>query len=94
MVAFEDPDDHLKTLPTVLPEFQGVTIGGFYAGTPHLVTADNVGTLPPGQGGLNPNGAIVFMWHSHTERELTNDDIFPGGAMAMMMIEHPLTPIP
>jgi FtsP/CotA-like multicopper oxidase with cupredoxin domain len=93
-VASEDPADHGNTLPTVLPEYQGVTIGGFYAGTPHLVTADNVGTLPPGQGGLNPNGAIVFMWHSHTERELTNDDIFPGGAMAMMMIEHPLTPIP
>jgi hypothetical protein len=29
------------------------------------------------------------MWHSHTERELTNDDIFPGGMMTMMIIEGP-----
>jgi hypothetical protein len=33
------------------------------------------------------------MWHSHTERELTNDDIFPGGMMTMMIVEHPDTDI-
>ena len=87
----EDPDDHGKPLPTVLPDFLSVTIGGFYSGSPFI---GGVEALPPGQGGLNPNGAVVFMWHSHTERELTNDDLFPGGAMSMMMIEHPDTPIP
>ena len=34
------------------------------------------------------------MWHSHTEREMTNDDIFPGGMMTMMMVEHPSVQIP
>lgn len=91
MAPNEDPADHGKPLPTVLPDFLSVTIGGFYSGSPFIGQVD---ALPPGQGGLNPNGAVVFMWHSHTERELTNDDIFPGGAMSMMMIEHPDTPIP
>jgi len=26
------------------------------------------------------------MWHSHSERELTNNDIFPGGFLTMMGI--------
>jgi len=91
MAPNEDAADHGKPLPTVLPDFLSVTIGGFYSGSPFIGQLD---ALPPGQGGLNPNGAVVFMWHSHTERELTNDDIFPGGAMAMMMIEHPDVPIP
>ena len=24
------------------------------------------------------------MWHSHTEKEMTNNDIFPGGMMTML----------
>ena len=91
MEPSEDPADHGKPLPTELPDYLSLTIGGFYAGSPFI---GKVEALPPGQGGLNPNGAVVFMWHSHTERELTNDDIFPGGAMSMMMIEHPSVELP
>jgi hypothetical protein len=29
------------------------------------------------------------MWHSHTEKELTNHDIFPGGLMTMFIVEPP-----
>jgi hypothetical protein len=27
------------------------------------------------------------MWHSHNEKEVTTDDIFPGGMMTMLIIE-------
>lgn len=76
--------DHGKAIPVTLPEGQELTFGGFYSGSPFLgALAD----LPPGEGGLNLNGGLFFMWHSHNEQELTNDDIFPGGMMTMMIIE-------
>jgi hypothetical protein len=62
-----------------------------YGGSPFLGT---LGSLPPGEGGLNPNAGFVFMWHSHTEKEMTNWDIFPGGMMTMLIIEPPGVPIP
>ena len=34
------------------------------------------------------------MWHSHNEKEITTDDIFPGGMMTMLVIEAPWVPIP
>lgn len=71
-------------LPVIIPENQDLAFGGFYGGSPFLGTSDS---LPIGEGGLNPNGGIVFMWHSHTERELTNNDIFPGGMFTMVIIE-------
>lgn len=76
--------DHGKPFPVVLPENQDLTFGGWWSGSPYL---GNLGALPPGEGGLNPNGGFSFMWHSHTEKELTNYDIFPGGMMTMMIIE-------
>jgi hypothetical protein len=29
------------------------------------------------------------MWHSHTEKEITNFDVFPGGMMTMLIVEAP-----
>lgn len=81
---YESVADHGKPLPVILPENQDLTFGGFYSGSPFL---GSMGTLPPGEGGLNPNAGLVFMWHSHTERELVNNDIFPGGMMTMLIIE-------
>ncbi len=82
--------DHGKPLPVTLPETQDLTFGGFYSGSPFLGA---FGQLPPGEGGLNANGGLFFMWHSHTERELVNFDIFPGGMMTMLIIEPPGVPI-
>ena len=82
--------DHGKPLPVVLPEAQDLTFGGFYSGSPFLGA---FAALPPGEGGLNANGGLFFMWHSHTERELVNNDIFPGGMMTMLIIEPPGVPI-
>lgn len=89
----EDESSHCKDLEgasgrLVLPEQQALTFGGLWSGSPYMGV---VGSLPPDQGGLNPNGGFSFMWHSHTERELTNDDIFPGGMMTMMIVEAPGT---
>jgi len=82
--------DHGKPFPVVLPEKQDLAFGGWWSGSPYL---GSLGALPPGEGGLNPNGGFSFMWHSHTERELTNYDIFPGGMMTMMIIEAYNVPI-
>ncbi len=90
LVPGEPVADHGKPLPVVLPENQDLTFGGFWSGSPFLGT---MGTLPPGEGGLNPNAGLVFMWHSHTERELVNNDVFPGGMMTMLIIEPAGVPI-
>lgn len=76
--------DHGKPFPVALPEQQDLAFGGFYSGSPFLGTSDS---LPPGEGGLNPNAGYVYMWHSHTEKEMVNYDIFPGGMMTMLIIE-------
>jgi hypothetical protein len=83
--------DHGKVLPVTLPEAQSLAFGGFWSGSPFM---GDVAPLPPGEGGLNPFGGFFFMWHSHSEKELTNFDIFPGGMMTMMVVEPPGTPIP
>jgi FtsP/CotA-like multicopper oxidase with cupredoxin domain len=75
----------------VLPALQDVTFGGMYSGSPFL---GHFGQLPPGEGGLNLNGGLFFMWHSHQEKELTNFDIFPGGMLTFVIVEPPGTPIP
>ena len=83
-VTHEYCPDHGKEIPVLLPEGQELTFGGFYSGSPFLgALAD----LPPGEGGLNLNGGLFFMWHSHNEQELTNDDIFPGGMLTQMIVE-------
>jgi hypothetical protein len=37
----------------------------------------------------NAGGGYAYMWHSHTEKEMTNNDIFPGGMMTMLIIVPP-----
>lgn len=83
-VTHEYCPDHGKPFPTILPEKQDLAFGGWYGGSPFL---GSTGALPPGEGGLNPNGGFSYMWHSHTEKELTNFDIFPGGMLTMLIIE-------
>lgn len=89
----EDCNFHGVRLDTkvVLPGLQDVTFGGWYSGSPFL---GHFGQLPPGEGGLNLNAGLFFMWHSHNEKELTNFDIFPGGMLTFVIIEPPGTPIP
>ena len=89
-VTHEYCADHGKPLPVVLPQTLELANGGWRSGTPYLAS---LGALPPGEGGPNPNGGFAFMWHSHTEKELTNYDIFPGGMLTMLIIEAYNVPI-
>ncbi|MBU0960077.1 MAG: multicopper oxidase domain-containing protein [Proteobacteria bacterium] len=89
--TYEYCPDHGKKFPVVLPDNLDLAFGGFYSGSPYF---GNLGSLPPGEGGLNPFGGYAFMWHSHTEKELTNFDIFPGGLMTMLVIVPQGAPIP
>ncbi len=78
--------DHGKPLPVVLPENQDLTFGAMHSGSPYLGA---LGALPPGEGGMNPSAGFMFMWHSHSEKELLNGDIFPGGMMTMLLVDAP-----
>ncbi|RMH16013.1 MAG: multicopper oxidase family protein [Gammaproteobacteria bacterium] len=80
--------DHNKAIPVQLPDLNVMAFGGFYGGSPYL---GNLGSLPPGEGGLNPNAGFAYMWHSHAERELTNYNVYPGGMLTMLIIEAPST---
>lgn len=75
--------DHGKPIPVTLPQLSALAFGGFYSGSPYLGA---LGALPPGEGGLNPNAGFGYMWHSHTEREIVNNDVFPGGMLTMMIV--------
>ncbi len=83
--------DHGRPIPVTLPNLSNLTFGGFYSGSPYLGA---LGSLPPGEGGMNPSAGFTYMWHSHTERELVNNDVFPGGMMTMLIIEAPGVEIP
>lgn len=74
--------DHGKPFPVKLPVDQDLTFGQMYGGTPFLGA---VGNLPPGEGGFNPGG-FMYMWHSHNEKEIINNNIFPGGMLTMVLV--------
>jgi hypothetical protein len=48
------------------------------------------GTTPPsGTIANSPSGeaGFAFMWHSHNEREITTNNVFPGGMLMMMLVD-------
>ena len=87
--------DHLKPIPITPPDPQIVANGAWYAGTPYLgIQTSNSGfnstPLPPGTlnfNGGNTEAGYAYMWHSHNEREITTNDVFPGGMMMMLIID-------
>ena len=84
--TFEYCEDHGVPFPVILPERDSLTLGQFYSGSPFL---GGTGTLAPGDPGLNATAGYFYMWHSHTEKELTSNDIWPGGLVSFMIVEHP-----
>ena len=82
--------------PVTLPDPNILTNGAWYGGSPYLgpdATGRAVGshgtTPPSGTVGNSPSSeaGFAFMWHSHNEREITTNNIFPGGMMMMMLVD-------
>ena len=95
--------DHNNPIPITPPDPQIVANGLWYGGTPYMGLAQiPVGggspqflstPLPPGTTIQNPTAGYAFMWHSHAERELTTNNVFPGGMLMMLVIQPPSAPI-
>jgi hypothetical protein len=80
--------DHGKPFPVVPPDPNIVANGQWYGGTPYLGLTNFNGTvLPPGTLNQNPSAGYSYMWHSHNEREITTNDVFPGGILMMLIID-------
>ncbi len=83
--------------PVTLPDPNIFTNGAWYGGSPYL-GPDATGARgrphaarrpPSGTIANSPSGeaGFAFMWHSHNEREITTNNIFPGGMMMMMLVD-------
>jgi FtsP/CotA-like multicopper oxidase with cupredoxin domain len=58
-------------------------------------TNANCTTLLPSNTQANPANerGWAFMWHSHNEREITTNNVFPGGMLMMMLVDSREFPI-
>jgi hypothetical protein len=94
----ENCADHGKPIPVMPPDPQIVANGLWYSGTPYL-GMQTIGSsfastpLPPGTSLQNTSAGYAYMWHSHDEREITTNDVFPGGMMMMLIIDPPGTSV-
>ncbi len=62
---------------------------GTNAGTGAVNCGASGSTPPSGTIANSPSGeaGFAFMWHSHNEREITTNNIFPGGMLMMMLVD-------
>ena len=81
--------------PVTLPDPNILTNGNWYSGSPYLgpdattrATGPN-SVYQPANTQANPANerGYAFMWHSHNEREITTNNVFPGGMMMMMLVD-------
>jgi FtsP/CotA-like multicopper oxidase with cupredoxin domain len=79
--------DHGKGIPATPPDPNIVVNGQWYAGTPYLGLQSVSTPEAPGTLNQNPQGGYAYMWHSHNEREITTNDVFPGGMLMMLLID-------
>jgi FtsP/CotA-like multicopper oxidase with cupredoxin domain len=88
--------------PATLPDSNILTNGAWFGGSAYLGPNATVratgptGTTPPSGTIANPPGSeagFAFMWHSHNEREITTNNIFPGGMLMMMLVDSREFPI-
>jgi FtsP/CotA-like multicopper oxidase with cupredoxin domain len=79
--------------PYLGPDATTRAVGGSCtAGYPAVVNSGctTTGTTPPsGTVANSPSqeAGFAFMWHSHNEREITTNNIFPGGMLMMMLVD-------
>jgi FtsP/CotA-like multicopper oxidase with cupredoxin domain len=70
--------------------------GGSCTGVNTSTSCTTTGTTPPsGTIANSPSSeaGFAFMWHSHNEREITTNNIFPGGMLMMMLVDSREFPI-
>jgi hypothetical protein len=80
--------DHGKPIPITPPDPSIVVNGQWYGGTPYIgLQSANPTPEAPGTLNQNPEAGYAYMWHSHNEREITTNDVFPGGMMMMLLID-------
>jgi FtsP/CotA-like multicopper oxidase with cupredoxin domain len=81
--------------PITLPDPNILSNGNWYSGSPYLgpdattrATGPN-SSYQPANAQANPGSerGYAFMWHSHNEREITTNNVFPGGMMMMMLVD-------
>lgn len=81
--------------PATLPDPNIFTNGAWYSGSPYLgpnattrATGPN-SVFQPATTQANPANerGYAFMWHSHNEREITTNNVFPGGMFMMMLVD-------
>jgi FtsP/CotA-like multicopper oxidase with cupredoxin domain len=81
--------------PVTLPDANIVANGPWYSGSPYLggdANARSSGFTPIPPSGTVANSpseeaGFAYMWHSHNEREITTNNIFPGGMLMMMLVD-------
>jgi len=82
--------------PATLPDPNIFANGPWFGGSPYLGPEATVravgstGTTPPSGTVANSptdEAGFAFMWHSHNEREITTNNIFPGGMLMMMLVD-------
>jgi FtsP/CotA-like multicopper oxidase with cupredoxin domain len=82
--------------PVTLPDPNLFAMGPWYSGSPYLGpdaasrgNSQAVNVPPSGTIANDPGSEAgwAFMWHSHNEREITTNNIFPGGMLMMMLVD-------
>ena len=82
--------------PATLPDPNLFAMGPWYSGSPYLGpdaasrgNSQAVNVPPSGTIANDPGSEAgwAFMWHSHNEREITTNNIFPGGMLMMMLVD-------
>jgi FtsP/CotA-like multicopper oxidase with cupredoxin domain len=81
--------------PVTLPDPNILTNGAWFGGSPYLgpdATTRAAGpnsSNQPFNAQANPSNerGFAFMWHSHNEREITTNNVFPGGMMMMLLVD-------
>jgi FtsP/CotA-like multicopper oxidase with cupredoxin domain len=85
------PDATLRSASALRPTSGYGASGGC---APTVATTPT--TVPPGCTPLQPSNTqanpqnergYAFMWHSHNEREITTNNVFPGGMLMMMLVD-------
>ena len=92
--AYLGPDASLRaTMETCVGNPYGATPGNPTTlsggpGTPAVNTASCTTSLPSNtQANPANERGWAFMWHSHNEREITTNNVFPGGMLMMMLVD-------